>query len=799
MRWGDALFLEQMAFLAGITLIAILFDIVFLRWLGRRVSSDKRSADDVYFGGRYSPFLTEIKKTTTALSRILTFDNIKTALLQFPLKAYQYFGRFTTMIKQLPQRLQSALAYLFLADTDVEVSAYPVKPLTLKTILVDLGALLIVVLAFGWAMVDLTEKRTLTGTEWDLFATQDMILRNSILNYRTFPIWNPYINGGFPYVADPFLHIFNPFFTIPVLVLGEVGGTKMALLLAFLIAGIGQYLLGYYLGLGRFARLWSAAVFMMNGQFVARFLQGHYNFQPTASWIPLVFLSAVMCFKSNHRWPVLVGSAAAALMWLSGNPYYPLYVASALLPVAAISAINIDINQPSFRINWRGVMRLAVMATLALALSSLSLLPQLEMTPRLAKPIEPGLKGSQPPHAALINFLADDVRFADSDLLGKIPIDEEYYIYIGLTPFIFMMFAPLAFRKGRRRELLALTSAVVVMFLWADSKNTFIADLYQQFPYLENFRYPSRALILGATLFPLIGAYGLDEIIKRIQSSAVRLRIAWAFEGVAADEGAERKATVSGLSLSLLALSIVVVIALSGLWDVFQANSRLITTAPRFTGGDKLLDWLQQTDRSTYYLNSPISNGWHQPIVRRGFYWINAWYAWGLREIPSDQWDITIPSLKINGKYLIVAAGQVPLEPDAKKIEEINGNVVYRLPSSPPFAFLYRDTALPEKTIEVSAQWTSPNELAMTADGQVGDSLVTMVNFYPGWSVIVDDRPQPVLNASGFLGVTAQPGVHTYRFTFSPLSFRMGLMMSGFALALVIGLVFYQRRRPPGN
>ena len=66
------------------------------------------------------------------------------------------------------------------------------------------------------------------------------------------------------------------------------------------------------------------------------------------------------------------------------------------------------------------------------------------------------------------------------------------------------------------------------MFLWADSKNTFIAALYQQLPYLENFRYPSRALILGVTLFPLLGAYGLDEIVKRIQSSTARLRIAWA-------------------------------------------------------------------------------------------------------------------------------------------------------------------------------------------------------------------------------------------------------------------------------
>jgi len=59
-------------------------------------------------------------------------------------------------------------------------------------------------------------------------------------------------------------------------------------------------------------------------------------------------------------------------------------------------------------------------------LSAITLLPQMEVSSRLLKGAEFGLNGSQPLHRAIINYLADDMKFAESDSLGKLPIDEEY-------------------------------------------------------------------------------------------------------------------------------------------------------------------------------------------------------------------------------------------------------------------------------------------------------------------------------------------------------------------------------------
>jgi hypothetical protein len=473
--------------------VAIVLDLGLIV-LGRLSWKPDEANPQVRVFGVYSPFLTWLKyRRLSGTRQPWPWKNLRVRL-----------------------RLMAAAG----PDRAAEVfSRSTIKPITL---LIDLGFLLGLALLFGRHLLDLDPNHVLTGNEWDVFAAQDIVLRNALFRHGVFPLWNPYLNYGAPFLGDPFLHTFNLVIGLPVLAWGEVNGMKIALLLSFFIAGAGQYFLGYYLGLSRPARLWAAALFTINGQFAVRFLQGHYNFQPTAAWIPWIFLAALACFKSRRKWPVIVGAAALALMWLSGNPYYVVYTAFALIPIVIIAASRLNLRRFSWRIEQAGLLRFAGMIMLGVLLSGVALLPQLEMSPRLIKVTDPGLAGSQPPHLAIINYLADDVAFADSALLGKLPVREEYYNYIGATPFILMLFVPLAFRSGRRRDLLCLVGALLVMFLWVDAKDSIIDQLYILFPSFANFRYPSRALILGDSLIPLLGAYGLDALLRLIRQAKRR-------------------------------------------------------------------------------------------------------------------------------------------------------------------------------------------------------------------------------------------------------------------------------------
>ena len=63
-------------------------------------------------------------------------------------------------------------------------------------------------------------------------------------------LWNGSINGGTPALGDVFSSTFYPFVAIPILLWGVIIGTKVAIFLALLIAGMAQWQLAHVLGLG---------------------------------------------------------------------------------------------------------------------------------------------------------------------------------------------------------------------------------------------------------------------------------------------------------------------------------------------------------------------------------------------------------------------------------------------------------------------------------------------------------------------------------------------------------------------
>src|SRR3954454_21255381 len=78
----------------------------------------------------------------------------------------------------------------------------------------------------------------LPGDEAEFFQSLDWTLVNSLRGDGQFPLWNPYLRGGTPYVGDPYLHVWNPLVTVPILLYGVTDGFKVALFLAYLAAGL---------------------------------------------------------------------------------------------------------------------------------------------------------------------------------------------------------------------------------------------------------------------------------------------------------------------------------------------------------------------------------------------------------------------------------------------------------------------------------------------------------------------------------------------------------------------------------
>ena len=72
------------------------------------------------------------------------------------------------------------------------------------------------------------------------------------------------------------------------MLLGRVTGSKIATIIALLIAGYSMWTFGLTIGLGALARVTMALLYMLNGSIAAKFGAGHFQLACSLAWPPLV-------------------------------------------------------------------------------------------------------------------------------------------------------------------------------------------------------------------------------------------------------------------------------------------------------------------------------------------------------------------------------------------------------------------------------------------------------------------------------------------------------------------------------
>lgn len=88
----------------------------------------------------------------------------------------------------------------------------------------------------------------------------------------------------------------------------------------------------------------------------------------------------------------------------------------------------------------------------------------------------------------------------------------------------------------------------------------------------------------------------------------------------------------------------------------------------------------------------------------------------------------------------------------------------------------------------------SPSEIIIEADNAAKGFLVLSDSYYPGWKAYVDGRPEKVYRADYVLrAVYLGPGKHIVKFTYDPLSFKIGTIIT---LLTIVMIFAYFRTRP---
>ena len=167
------------------------------------------------------------------------------------------------------------------------------------------GLLGLFTLLFFWRQVSGDAFMPADGGDLASFLYPTYRFIQQSLKDGVWPLWNPHIYSGVPFVAEVQSGIFYPphflrFLLGPTLTYADMEALS---LLHIWWAGVATFLLGRGLGLRRAPAILAAVAFMFSDLFIVHF--GNLNLIAVASWLPLGLLGVHMSLQGGGLRPAL--------------------------------------------------------------------------------------------------------------------------------------------------------------------------------------------------------------------------------------------------------------------------------------------------------------------------------------------------------------------------------------------------------------------------------------------------------------------------------------------------------------
>lgn len=376
-------------------------------------------------------------------------------------------------------------------------------------------------LAFLWDAFGLSAGRILGGADlsnlfwhWSQFAV-------SSIRQGQFPLWNPYLFSGVPFVGNPQPALFYPP-TWLALVVPVNTALGLIVVLHVWIAGMGMYGWMQSEGASRIGALFSGVVFAFSGYFAVRIWAGHLGVLATGSWLPLL-LWIYRRVDRQERWaPAVAGGLPVGLSILAGHTASFVYVALTLVVYGAFCAWRAWRKTQLWRAVLDRLLLAGVMLVVGLAVAAVQLLPTAELlmhsTRQAGADYGFAARFSWPPGYLLTllvpNFFGEPTH---TGYWGD-GVYEELIFYVGVLPLLLVI---ASFRiKHRLKEFLLLLALVALMLAFG-SYGVLHRLFYRFLPLFGAMRAPARAgylftlsasALAGLTLTALQGAGRTDRV-----------------------------------------------------------------------------------------------------------------------------------------------------------------------------------------------------------------------------------------------------------------------------------------------
>ena len=350
--------------------------------------------------------------------------------------------------------------------------------------------------------------------DWDWFLLYDGVTRDSVVRHGQVPLWNPYMKGGMPLLANPESNILSPSFLVQLLV-DVVVAAKINIALHLFLGLCGTYCLARHYRLGVVASCLAALVFMLNSMYALTLTVG-MEWGYAIAYLPWAFyfyLKAAENFSFT-----LAASLVLAVMWLSGG-VYPFTIGLLLLGTHGLLAVVFREYQ------WqRTTLLLITIYGLTFLLGAVKFFPAIEFTQQYTRhsdlyagysleSLGYGLFGRDQTLAAILDKSREPGFWR-----GFSQSMDEVGMYIGVIPFALALVGAWFGRRVYRTLLIALA-----IFLWLSLGNRSepfaLWSLLREVPPYSIMRSVERFRFVVVLVIALLAGSGLQVLVDRLAQS----------------------------------------------------------------------------------------------------------------------------------------------------------------------------------------------------------------------------------------------------------------------------------------
>jgi hypothetical protein len=344
---------------------------------------------------------------------------------------------------------------------------------------------------------------------------------------KGFPQWNPYLQGGVPYVAAMHGDVFYPTFLLRM-IMGTAEAVTWEFPIHLFLAGLFTYLFLRAWRLSFGPALLGGLAYMLSGSIAGLALPGHDGKLFVASLFPLCLHLLTRGIRDGRGWAWGAFAFAIGLALLSPHPqlFQYLLIAAGAWSLYLAFATHDQAGKLPTAVAIRRLMYAAGGVALGLLIGAIQFVPLLAY-----KPYSPRAGGHDWATATSYSFPIEETLNAYlpqfSGILDKYWGQNGIHFHSDYFGVVVLVLMGAAFGASRLKSFKWFwIGCAILSLLWAYGGNTPLYHVFLLIPGTKYWRAPSTIIFITAFSVAVLAAMGAERVFRR--QVAPRYAMVWA-------------------------------------------------------------------------------------------------------------------------------------------------------------------------------------------------------------------------------------------------------------------------------